>query len=520
MERLVRRVVSPIGFICAVALLGAGLSFFLQGWIDISLWDEGFLWYGAQRVLAGDVPIRDFYAYDIGRYFVLALPMAVWGNTGIVALRFGLMLLQALVLAVVAEFVYRRVDRDWRVVGAIGLVAWLWVWPHYRMPDFVVLVVGLVVLARIQRTSHPLPTSVLLGLVYGVVLVSLGDVRKHGVFFVACVCVVLALRAYKQRRVRLWLRRAGVVLGGFAVGVVPLVLYALMTRGFLAAYITHMIEGFFAREQANIPLPVPWPWVVALQPGGAGLREYLIGVCFVVLAVGPFVALGGLLWRAHRHRSTHPFVQAAVVYSVPSVVYAFSRADLVHLAQGLLPLVLGGLVWIAHEHTQRFWVVCSGVLAVSLIIFLPVQPRAACPAVDVCRATQVGPDILSVPNQTADEVALLNRMRTDFVAGDETLFIAPFWPGAYAMLSLRAPVWDIYAIWPRSEAFQRDEIAQLTAAQPRAVIIMNKGMDDRSALRFSISHELVYTYIRDTYDQIEGYTTLPGYSIFRIRDYD
>jgi hypothetical protein len=111
-------------------------------------------------------------------------------------------------------------------------------------------------------------------------------------------------------------------------------------------------------------------------------------------------------------------------------------------------------------------------------------------------------------------------MRNDFVANDETLLIAPFWPGAYAMLNLTAPMWDIYAIWPRSDAQQAQDIARIAAAAPRAVIIMNKGMDDRSELRFSLSHQLVYTYLRETYDQLRDYTTLPGYTILRIRDYD
>ena len=520
MERVRRRVISPVSFICAVALFVAAAQWLWQGWIDVSLWDEGFLWYGAQRVVAGDVPIRDFYAYDVGRYVLLALPMLVWGNTGVVALRFGLMLIQAAVLALVAEFIYRRVDRDWRVVGACAGIAWLWLWPHYRMPDFLVLVTGLVVLARMQRTALPARTALLLGAFFGLVLVLAGDLRKHGVFFAGCVLVLTALRGYKQRRWGIWVRRCGYVFGGFALGLAPLVLYGALTPGFFTAYLDHMVWGFFARETANIPLAVPWPWTVQWGDPFTTIRALVVGVAFLLLAVLPFVALGVLMWRAHRQRSTHPFVQAAVVYSVPSVFYAFSRADDVHLAQGMLPLVLAVLVWANHEHTRWRWPTVALVGVLSLVLFVPLQPRAQCPSPDVCRATQVGPDILSVPHQRADEVALLNRMRNDFVANDETLFITPFWPGAYAMLGLRAPVWDIYAIWPRSAAFQLTEIVQLRAQQPRAVLIMHKGMDDRAALRFSVTHELVYAYIRESYDRLSDYTTLPGYSIFRIRDYD
>src|SRR5258705_7188856 len=95
-----------VGLVIAAAL--PTIAYALQGALGLSFADEGFLWYGSQRVMAGEVPIRDFLAYDIGRYYWSATVMELLNSRGILAMRISNVMLQTMAKLFATYLVIRR----------------------------------------------------------------------------------------------------------------------------------------------------------------------------------------------------------------------------------------------------------------------------------------------------------------------------------------------------------------------------------------------------------------------------
>ena len=159
-------------------------SFVWQGNKGLNLWDEGYLWYGAQRVLLGEVPIRDFMAYDPGRYYWIAALISLWGGNGLMVLRIAAAIFQVLGLFV-GLFLIARTEKDFGkqnicyLLSAAILVVWMF--PPYKLFDISLSLFLIGVLTFLIES----PTSrryFVAGLVVGMIAV-FG--RNHGLYGLA-----------------------------------------------------------------------------------------------------------------------------------------------------------------------------------------------------------------------------------------------------------------------------------------------------------------------------------------------
>src|SRR5260221_4994461 len=130
--------------------------FIWEGHLGINLSDEAFLWYGSAAVSHGKVPIRDFYAYDPGRYYFTAFIMQLVGNDGIMASRIAEVLIQGIGLFLALFLLIRMMKFHKKInyinVFFITLTLLFWMIPLYKSFDVTASIILIGLLTYLIKT--------------------------------------------------------------------------------------------------------------------------------------------------------------------------------------------------------------------------------------------------------------------------------------------------------------------------------------------------------------------------------
>lgn len=470
-----------------------------------NLRDEGFLWYGAKAVGWGDVPMRDFMAYDPGRYYYIAAVMRLFGDSSVVMLRTAVMLLQlACVLVYARVFEQLHPVTHWydECISAVGtLCLVLWMFPRHKVIDIAMSLLLVVVFAwcftRPERWRF-FVTGVVIGLVACVG-------RNHGFYgaVAAVVLVGLALVRPELRRTvvgALWHGLLGVL-----VGYSPILAMVIWVPGFGSAF-ADSLRFLVEIKGTNMPLPLPWLWSVALATPRPTLHSWGIATIFTLLCAASIGALVWVVAQTVRRRPVPAFVAASAVLSCLYTQTAISRADLAHIAQSIAPLVILALASARLVPQLRARVALTLTVAVSTLVILPVQPGIVCRS-DACVPVSVAGHTVWATRADARTIALFREIDAAYGQPGRSGYFAPFWPGAYALLDQRAPVWELYPTWQRVPAFEQRELALLAARRPAYVVWSDASIDNRNELRFSVTHPLTVAYLERTYVDVPAYQT-------------
>ena len=479
----------------ALALALPLLAFALQGRYGLSLLDEGFVWYGAQRVLAGEVPLRDFQAYDIGRYYWSAAWMLLAGHDGIVPLRAGNAVLAACTVALAAVLVGSRPRQPVWAVALAAVCFAAWMVPDFKVADNFAALLLVAGLARALHRNAPRRWAEL-GVCLGVAA-TIGI--NHGLYGTVAVALALVGRAAVGSARPGW--RGMLALGlGSALGYAPVLACHFMVPGFTVAFVDS-IRMLFETGTTNLALPLPRLSAVFRLEGqrlGQALRESVLAL--VAIAATGFVLL--CLWRLWRDRASpqalakNPAFAAAVLLCVPYAHYAYSRTDFVHTAVTLMPVLIAVWTYPARDASRARRAALAFVVLCTALLVPPEHRGYPALAGRPLHALPVRGEVLKVDPLTADELRLLQRLADAHAPGQRAFYAVPYWPGAYAALGRRSPTWEIYALFSARPERQRREIERLEAADIGFAVVSGWRIDGRTDLGFENTHPLIAQHLR------------------------
>jgi hypothetical protein len=481
---------------CAIV----SVRFLWEGQLGFNIWDEGFFWYGSQRVTLGDVPIRDFMAYDPGRYYWTSALMRLLGDDGIITQRLAITAFQCIACAIGLLVLMRcepRLDLALFAMCVTSLVAWME--PQHKLLDVLMplLLIGVFTFA-VRRPS-------ILNFFIAGICIGLAAFfgRNHGIYSLAAMLWVMVYLKCCGIGLRPLTLRFLALSGGIGVGYMPMLLMFVFVPGFGAAYLD-AIRFHFEQRTTNLPLPVPWPWhvPVTVYLPIIALREVLTGFFFLVII--PFGVLSTFFVFRHglRGKAVAPELVACAALSLPYAHYAFSRADLAHLSHSIAAFLVGLFVLLRQWPRIVRWTIAALVTGASLIVMAQMHYGWTCRPSQNCVDADVAGSTLRVAPETAADLAMLKSFVNQFAPNGTNFVVTPFWPGAYALFRQKSPMWEIYALFPRSENFQRAEIARIKDAAPGFILVVDIALDKRDDLRFRATHPLIDQFIRENFERV------------------
>jgi hypothetical protein len=493
-----------------LALLALGLSvgwYFFDADLGVNLSDEGYLWYGTEAVRHGLVPMRDFQAYDPGRYAWTAGWSLILGG-GLMPLRLSCTLFGC--LGVFAGLMAaRRLSRHWAFLVPVGLLLCAWMHPRYKC--FEQSIALMFVYAAVLLLEKPTLRRQFCVGIFGGLMAFMG--RNHGAYFILAFGILTLWVAWGQPW-STFLRRVGCWVAGMLLGYLPQWLMFLFVPGYFRQFVAGLSE--IANKGTNLTMPVRWPWLIPVNaPSLARLFATMEGCFYVLLPVFLFVAAVRIwqLGRARLHGQS--LLLAAACVTLPYTHYVFSRPDVVHLAHAGPSLSLGVLALaftLPGKWVRAAWVTLPVLLAASLCANFPqygitielfAQPRSLF-AVNVA-----GRRMVTGAFQTS---VLLNARELvhRFVKPTEPILFLPNLPALYPFTGRLSPTKQIYFIFPATPEEDRALLDEIRKAGVQWVMIHDYPLDGRDDLRFRNIHPLVYQYFQQHFKPLPTETLPEG----------
>jgi hypothetical protein len=118
---------------------------------------------------------------------------------------------------------------------------------------------------------------------------------------------------------------------------------------------------------------------------------------------------------------------------------------------------------------------------------------------------RIGGADLQVNPLVHEDVQLLRKLVARLAPDGEPFVVTPVWPGAYTLFDRKSPMWDIYALQPRDIELQEEEIAQIDAAKPAFVVVVDQPPESNALMLLRFTNPRIAAYIRSNYRETQDF---------------
>ena len=465
-------------------------SFLINAHQGLSWADEGLLWYGSQRVLAGEVPVRDFFSYDPGRYYWTAAFYSMLSDTSLRTTFLAGSIFAGLALtATLFTLEHAGMGRKWRWMLAIALCI-AFTFPRHKIYEqslSLILACSIYwVLVNVGSAKH----WCLLGLMTGFAAV-MG--RNHGVFFLAGIALTVGFLLL-SRRAPLRRRTIASCAAGVVIGYSPVWLLCLFSDSFFQSFWNSVLQT----AGWQLPLQIPFFWNIDLASTAPSMKWHAVAVGLICLLI-PITYCISAVWVGGKHhamRATrlHLLLASFSFAGIPYLHQAFERADFGHIAQGFLPS-LGALVCIgvlasrgqaAGRAIQAFSLTLLGTVVATWMPYVPYLRMSNLEAAQPGSTANFTMDgtAYRIERYQASLLTRLVQLKDGCGLADGQFLAAPHFPGLYAFLHLDAPHWDSYYVYSRPLAMQQQHLENMPDIK-LAFVAPDATIDELERLKFS-----------------------------------
>lgn len=502
------RIVQPNNFSLFLTALALSLSLYLlQGDTLFGLADESFLWYGAWRTSLGEVPIRDFYSYDPGRYYWSGLWIYLFGNS-IETLRLSTAAFQAIGL-LFGLLLLRELNRRWWFLLLGGAILCIWMYPRYKpFEPALTLAATWFAFRLFQRPNlaRHFQAGVFVGLAawFG---------RNHGVYSLVSFALVLIITFWKIDRTQPIekLIRYGL---GIVVGYSPMLVALALAPGLFQEFLYGVID-LFRLGTTNVHHDIPWPWLVLAEriPTDGIIvtlrsKEFIIGTMALLWPIFVGTSLIYVATRKYVLTTEQRLLSACAAVAFSYYHYLVARPIVDYLTMSIGPVLIAAMTMpFIIQRKSKFRDISTAFSILALIILTYYFSGKASYLykkynLDELEKENIAGSTLLVKPYTAKVLRSFELIKINYLGANDEIVVLPFWPSAYLTFNRPSPIREIYFMWPQREERQRKIIDQIDSKKVKYALIGDWNIENDESWRMQNSNPLVWRYFQDNYSAI------------------